>query len=135
LKARTNLEALCTDGGNNGPGLEALLRQYCIKHIPTHVRGGRSGPERPGREAFSWKRDGAGVPLVVSCPGGQQAEVRAGRRAGRFLADFDQTRCGGCLLANQSPTQPLNRRPVRVLRVRARQVHVTQLRQRAAQAR
>jgi hypothetical protein len=135
LEARTDLEALWTDGGYNGPALEALLRQYRIEHIATNVRGGRSGPDRLGLEAFSWERDGAGVPLAVSCPGGQRVEVRAGRRASRFLADFDQTRCESCLLADQCPTQALKRRPVRVLRVRVRRVHVAQLRQRAAQTR
>jgi hypothetical protein len=135
LKARTDLQALWTDGGYNGPELEVLLRQHHIEHIPTRVRGGRSDPHRLGLEAFSWERDGAGVPLAVGCPGGQRAEVRTGRRASRFLADFDQTRCESCVLADQCPTQPLKRRPVRVLRVRARQVQVAQLRQRAAQTR
>jgi hypothetical protein len=135
LKARTDLKTLWTDGGYNGPALETALHQHCIEHIPTRVRGGRSGPDRVGLEAFSWERDGAGVPLAVSCPGGQRVEVRAGRRASRFLADFDQPRCGSCLLADQCPTRPLKRRPVRVLRVRARQVQVAQLRQRALQTR
>jgi hypothetical protein len=135
LKARTDLKALWTDGGYNGPALEAVLRQYRIEHRPTHVRGGRSGPDRLGLEAFSWERDGAGVPLAVSCPRGQRVEVKAGRRAGRFLAEFDQTRCESCLLADQCPTRPLKRRPVRELRVRDRQVQVAQLRQRAAQTR
>jgi hypothetical protein len=120
LKARTDLEALWTDGGYNGPELEVLLREHRIEHIPTRVRGGRSGPDRLGSEALSWERDGAGVPLAVGCPGGQRAEVRTGRRASRFLPDVDQTRCGSCLLADQCPTRPLKRRPVRVLRVRAR---------------
>jgi hypothetical protein len=135
LKARTNLKALWTDGGYNGPALEAVLRQEGIEHIPTRVRGGRCGPDRLGLEAFSWERDGAGVPLAVSCPGGQRVEVRTGRRANRFLADFDQPMCGSCLLAGQCPTQPLKRRPARVLRVRVRQVQVAQLRQRALQTR
>ena len=69
LKVRTNLDALWTDGGYNGPELEALLRQHHIEHIPTNVRGGRSGPNRMGLEAFSWEMDGAGAPLAVSCPG------------------------------------------------------------------
>jgi hypothetical protein len=135
LKARTDLKALWTDGGYNGPALEAVLQQQGIEHIPTHVRGGRSGPDRLGLEVFAWERDPAGVPLAVSCPGGQRVEVRAGRRASRLLADFDQPKCESCLLADQCPTRPLKRRPVRVLRVRARQVQVAQLRQRAAQTR
>ncbi|MCJ7558717.1 MAG: transposase [Gammaproteobacteria bacterium] len=135
LKARTDVESLWTDGGYNGPELEALLRQHQIEHIPTNVRGGRSSPDRLGLEAFSWETDEAGVPLAVTCPGGQRVEVRAGRKTDRFLTNFDQMACETCPLADQCPTHPLKRCPARVLRVRARQVQVAQLRQRVAQTR
>jgi hypothetical protein len=135
LKARTDLEALWTDGGYNGPDLEALLRKYQIEHIPTNVRGRRPSPDRLGLAAFSWQTDEAGVPVAVSCPGAQRVEVGSGRKTGRFLANFDQSVCETCPFADQCPTKPLTRRPSRVLRVRARQVQVARLRQRAAQTR
>jgi hypothetical protein len=135
LKMRTELEALWTDGGYNGPELEALLRQHQIEHIPTNVRGGRTSPGRVGLEAFSWETDEAGMPLTVTCPGGQRVEVRAGRKTAHFLANFDQTTCETCPLADQCPTKPLKRCPARVLRLRARQVQVARLRQRVAQTR
>jgi len=126
--------SLWTDGGYNGPDLEALLCQYQIEHIPTNVRDGRPSPARLGSEAFSWEtRDEVGVALTVSGPGGQRVEVRDGRKTGRLLANFDRTARETCLLAAQCPTKPLTRRPARVLRVRARQVQVTWLRQRVAQ--
>ena len=135
LKARTDLEVLWTDGGYNGPELETQLRQHQIEHIPTNVRGGRSSPDRLGLETFSWEIDEVGVPLSVTCPGGQRVEVRAGRKTGHFLANFDQTVCETCPLVDQCPTKPLKRCPARVLRLRARQVQVAQLRQRVAQTR
>ena len=135
LKARTDLEVLWTDGGYNGPELETRLRQHQIEHIPTNVRGGRSSPDRLGLETFSWEIDEVGVPLSVTCPGGQRVEVRAGRKTGHFLANFDQTVCETCPLVDQCPTKPLKRCPARVLRLRARQVQVAQLRQRVAQTR
>jgi len=135
LKARTDLETLWTDGGYNGPDAELAFREHQVEHIPTNVRGGRASPDRLGLEVFCWETDEAGKPLAVSCPGGQRAEVRAGRKVSRFLADFDQTICETCPFCDQCPTRSLKRRPARVLRLRARQVQVAQLRQRAAQAR
>ena len=135
LKARTDLETLWTDGGYNGPDAELAFREHEVEHIPTNVRGGRASPDRLGLEVFCWETDEAGKPLAVSCPGGQRAEVRAGRKAGRFLVDFDQTACETCSLCDQCPTHSLKRRSARVLRLRARQVQVAQLRQRAAHVR
>jgi hypothetical protein len=135
LKARTDLEALWTDGGYNGPNAELAFREHQIEHIPTNVRGGRASPDRLGLEVFCWETDEAGKPLSVTCPGGQWGEVRAGRKAGRFLVDFDQTVCETCPLRDQCPTHSLKRRSARVLRLSARQVQVARLRQRAARVR
>jgi len=135
LKARTGLEALWTDGGYNGPAAEAIFRANQIEHIPTNVRGRQSAPDRLGLEAFIWEMDEAGTPLAVKCPGGQRVEVKAGRKGGRFLADFEATMCGTCALRDQCPTKPLIRRAKRVLRARARAVQVAQLRQRVARTR
>jgi hypothetical protein len=135
LKARTDLEELWTDGGYNGPAAEAVLRANQVEHIPTNVRGGHSGPERMGLEAFVWTTDETGNPVAANCPGGQRVEVRAGRKRGRFLADFDEMACETCVLRDQCPTQSVKRRAKRVLRTRARAVQVAQLRQRVAQTR
>ena len=135
LKARTDLEALWTDGGYNGPAAEPVFREHQVEHIPTNVRGGRVSPDRLGLEMFCWETDEAGEPLAVTCPGGQRADVRAGRKARRFLVDFDQTVCETCPSCDQCPTRSLKRRSTRVLRLRARQVQVARLRQRAAQVR
>jgi hypothetical protein len=135
LKARTELEELWTDGGYNGPAAEAAFRTNQVEHIPTHVRGGRAVANRLGLEAFAWEMDEAGNPVATHCPGGQRVDVRAGRKRGRFLADFDQTVCETCTLRDQCPTQSVKRRAKRVLRVQARAVQVARLRQRVARTR
>jgi len=135
LKARTELEALWTDGGYNGPDAEAAFRTNQIEHIPTNVRGGHPAPHRMGLDAFRWETDEAGNPVAVNCPGGQGVEVRAGRKRGRFLANFEGTVCETCAMRDQCPTQSVKRRTKRVLRTRARSVQVAQLRQRVAQTR
>jgi hypothetical protein len=135
LKARTDLKALWTDGGYNGPDAEAVFRTNQIEHIPTNIRGGHAASDRLGLETFLWETDEAGTPVAVTCPGGQRVEVKAGRKSGRFLADFEATVCATCALRDQCPTKSLTRRDKRVLRARARAVQVARLRQRAAQTR
>jgi hypothetical protein len=135
LKARTALEVLWTDGGYNGPAAEEAMRKNKIEHIPTNVRGGPPSPDRLGRDRFSWEMDDEGKPVTVGCPGGQQVEVRSGRKAGKYLADFAATMCQVCSFAGQCPTYLLKRRPARVLYVTIRQVQVARLRQRVAWAR
>jgi hypothetical protein len=135
LKARTALAVLWTDGGYNGPAAEAAFRKDKVEHIPTNVRGCHPSPDRLGRDSFSWKIDEEGEPVTVGCPGGQWVEVRAGRKAGNHLADFDATLCQACSLAEECPTEPRKLRPARVLYVTTSQVRVARMRQRAAWAR
>lgn len=135
LKARTDLDELWTDGGYNGPTAEAAFQEHQVEHIPTNVRGGHPVPERLGLDAFEWETDETGRPVTVSCPGGQQAQVQAGRKRDRFLAGFEDKRCQSCALRDQCPTQPVKRGAKRVLRVYARAVQVAKLRQRVARTR
>jgi hypothetical protein len=135
LKARTGLDILWTDGGYNGPAAETVFRKEKVKHIPTKVRGFYPSPDRLGREQFCWEMNEEGVPVAVGCPGGQQVEVRVGRKAGNCIADFDATICEACPLVGQCPTGPRKYRPARVLNVTLRQVQVARARQQAAWAR
>jgi hypothetical protein len=135
LKARTDLEALWTDGGYNGSDAEETFQQEQVEHIPTNIRGRRPAPDRLGLETFSWEIDEHGTPLTVKCPGGQQAEVKTGRKADRFVAHFEQAGCETCAFAAGCPARPVKRRGGRSLNVSLRQVQVARLRQRAAQTR
>ena len=135
LKARTEVRSLWTDGGYNGSDAEETFRQEQVEHIPTNIRGRRTAPDRLGLETFSWEIDEHGTPLTVKCPGGQQAEVKTGRKADRFVAHFEQTGCETCAFAEGCPARPVKRRGGRSLNVSLRQVQVALLRQRAAQTR
>lgn len=135
LKARTALAVLWTDGGYNGSAAAAVMRNNKIVHVPTNVRGCHPSSDRLGRESFSWEIDEKGEPVTVACPGGQQVEVRMGRKAGNHLADFDVMLCHACPLAEECPTEPKKLRPARVLYVKTSQVRVARLRQRATWAR
>ena len=135
LKERTDLDALWTDGGYTGPDAEDALRQEQVEHIPTNLRGRRTAPDRLGLETFSWEVDADGTPVSVTCPGGQKAEVRTARKAGRFVAYFDQPGCETCPFAEGCPARPMKRRDGRSLNVSSRQVQVALLRQRAARTR
>jgi hypothetical protein len=135
LKARTDLEALWTDGGYNGSDAEEICQQEQVEHIPTNIRGRRTAPDRLGLETSSWKIDENGTPLTMKCPGGQQAKVKRGRKADRFVARFEQAGCETCAFAEACPARPLKRRAGRSLTVSRRQVQVALLRQRAAQTR
>jgi hypothetical protein len=135
LKGRTNLAVLWTDGGYPGPDAAVVFREHQVEHVPTNLRGAQPAPGRLGWADFSWDIDQAGVPRTVRCPGGQEVSVRAGFAPGRFLCDFERSTCETCLWANRCPAEPLQVRPVCVLRVELRQVQVARLRQRAEQAR
>ncbi len=117
LKERTDLDALWTDGGYTGPDAEDALRQEQVEHIPTNLRGRRTAPDRLGLETFSWEIDADGTPVTVTCPGGQKAEVRTGRKAGRFVAYLDQPGCETCPFAEGCPARPMKRRDGRSLNV------------------
>ena len=103
LKARTDLESLWTDGGYNGSDAEETFQQEQVEHIPTNIRGRRTAPDRLGLETFSWEIDENGTPLTVKCPGGQQAEVKTGRKADRFVAHFEQAGCETCAFRRRVP--------------------------------
>ena len=132
LTARTDLETLWTDGGYISTDATEALKAEDVTQVPTAIRGRSPDPGRVGLDAFTWELDAAGVPAQVTCPEQQQVALRPGRVADRYLADFDIDICASCPLADRCPTEPLTRRPVRVLRVDHRAIQVAILRQRSA---
>jgi hypothetical protein len=135
LKNRTALKVLWTDGGYNGCAAAEVMRKNEILHIPTNVRGCHPTPDRMGRDSFFWEIGAEGQPVAAGCPGGQMVEVRAGRKPGNHLVDFDATLCQKCSMAGECPTEPKKLRPARVLYVKTSEVRVARMRQWAAWAR
>ncbi len=129
LKDRTGVETVWTDGGYNGPAAEKVMRDQEVEHRTTAIRGSKppSSDDRLKLEEFEWETDEEGKPVKVVCPGDQEVEVIAGRKEGRFAAEFDDELCAACPFSDRCPAEALKRRPVRVLRLNTRAAQVAKM--------
>lgn len=134
LQERLAVAELHVDGGYNGAEATATATDCGVTLYPTAIRGGQADPEAVTLAEFTWT-DAAETPAQVTCPQGYTAPLQPGRQTGRYLADFPAETCAGCPLRAQCPTQPLQQRPVQVLRVSQRQIEVARLRQACATTR
>jgi hypothetical protein len=136
LKERTGVNEMHTDGGYNSPEVDEAMQEQQVQQIQTAIRGRQPTEEKLGLEDLAWQVNAVdGQPESVTCPHGQQAEIAAGRKEGRYRAAFDSSGCESCPLRDQCPTQPLKRRPENVLRFSQRDVNVALRRQRCADER
>jgi len=131
IQQRMPLTDLDIDGGYTGPDATQLATTSAVDLHPTAIRGARPAADTLELAAFTWEYEAA-APTQVTCPHGQLVPVCPGRKEGRYLAAFNAETCAECPLRDRCPTQPLKRRPVRVLRVARRQIAVAQLRQACA---
>ena len=132
LQSRMPLTDLDIDGGYIGEETTKTTNEAEVALHPTAIRGAQPDPDSVGLADFDWEHTGD-EPTQVTCPHGQTVPLRPGRAKHRYLADFDAALCTDCPLRDRCPTQPLKRRPVRVLRVNRRQIEVAQLRQACAE--
>jgi hypothetical protein len=89
LKARTDLDQMNTDGGYNSPEVDREMRQAQVELIQTAIRGLQPSGDQFNLAHCELEVDAAtGVPLRITAPNGQQAEVEAGRKPGRYIARF-----------------------------------------------
>jgi hypothetical protein len=136
VKERTGVNEMHTDGGYNSPEVDEAMQEQQVQQIQTAIRGRQPAEEKLGLEDLTWQVNAVdGQPESVTCPHGQQAEIAAGRREGRYRAAFDSSGCESCPLRDQCPTQPLKRRPENVLRFSQQDVNVALRRQRCADER
>jgi hypothetical protein len=136
LKERTDVNEMHTDGGYNSPEVDEAMQEQQVQQIQTAIRGRQPAEEKLGLEDFTWQTNADdGQPQSVTCPHGQQAEIAAGRKEGRYRAAFDSSGCESCPLRDQCPTEPLKRRPENVLRFSQQDVNVALRRQRCADER
>jgi hypothetical protein len=136
LKERTGVNEMHTDGGYNSPEVDEAMQEQQVQQIQTAIRGRQPAEEKLGLEDLAWQVNAVdGQPESVTCPHGQQAEIVAGRKEGRYRAAFDSSGCESCPLRDQCPTQPLKRRPENVLRFSQQDVNVALRRQRCADER
>jgi hypothetical protein len=136
LKERTGVNEMHTDGEYNSPEVDKGMQAQQVQQIQTAIRGRQPAEEKLGLEDFAWQVNADDGRLEgVTCPHGQQAEITAGRKEGRYRAAFDSSGCGDCPLRDQCPTEPLKRRPENVVRFSQQDVNVALRRQRCADER
>ena len=124
------VEQVTVDGGYTGPAAEQACEDQQVELRPTRLRGGKSRGDQWGCEAYTWEVDAEGRPVRVTCPEGQTAEVRQGRKPSRYLARFDRERCADCpFFQHQCQVRERKRVPP-TLYVTQRAVTVAQQRQR-----
>lgn len=124
LVERTDVDEIHTDGGYNSPKVDQTLHANRIEQFQTAIRGNKSSDDRLSVSEFVFTRDEEGQPQLVLCPQGQEVEIKPARKEGRFTALFDPEICQTCPLFAKCPTQPLRRKPKRVLRVTQQQVNI-----------
>lgn len=96
-----SVEKVTVDGGYTGPTAEQTCEEHQVDLRATGMRGGRSAPDHLGWEAYTWKMDGDGQPVRVTCTEGQTTDLRPGGGEGRFIARFDRAWCAQCPLFNK----------------------------------
>ncbi len=142
LQQRQGLQTLHIDGGYTGPAATQTATDTGVTLTPTAIRGGQPDAAQVGLAEFQWETtvtpsadQSVAVPTQVTCPQGHTVPVQPGRAAARYQAEFPAANCAPCPLRERCPTQPLQRRPGRVLRVSQRQVAVALARQACAAVR
>ena len=135
LKERTDLDEMHADGGYGSEDVDNTLADLEVDLVQTAIRGAKPAAECLGLDDFQWKVKANGQPQQVTCPQEVQVTVISGRTKDRYLAYFSTVVCDTCPCSHKCPTEPLKRRPKRVLRFSKQQVNVARRRQLAAQAR
>jgi hypothetical protein len=136
LAERTDVDEMHTDGGYNSPQVDELMLEQQVQQIQTAIRGRQPTEEKLGLEDFAWQTNADnGQPESVTCPQGQQGEIAAGRKPGRYRAVFAASDCESCPLRDRCPTKPLKRQPMNTLRFSQQDVNVALRRQRCADER
>lgn len=128
LCERTELEELITDGGYLGETAAEALTAKSVELKTSAIKGKPRGGDTIGFEEFTVERDEEQTVSGVTCPQGQAAELRPGKKAGCYSAGFDAEECGKCPFADRCPARPLKKRPVRVLRFTDQTIRVAQQR-------
>ncbi len=100
LASRTDLHTLHTlhtDGGFCGPTVDEALRVLGIQQVPSAMRGSQPSADHPTLADCTLVCDDRGKPTQVTCPHGHAAEVKAGRKPGRYLVRWTDDPCPeGC---------------------------------------
>jgi len=128
LCERTDLQELITDGGYLGDTSAEALIEQSVELKTSAIKGKPRSGDTIGFEEFTVERDKEQTVSGLSCPQGESAEVRPGRKPGRYGAGFDAEVCEQCPLAARCPARRLKKRPVYVLRFTDTDIRVAEQR-------
>ena len=99
LKARTGVHTIYNDAGFCSPDVDQVLRKLKVAQVPTALRGRAPDPTRTSLADCDIHLDADGQPLELVCPHGSTAQVVSGRKEGRFIARWTDTRCPECRIS------------------------------------
>lgn len=89
LKARTDLDQMNIDGGYNSPEVDRAMRKEGVEQVQTAIRGRQPASDKFNLAHCELEVDpDTGEPLRVTAPNGQEVEVEAGCKPGRYIARF-----------------------------------------------
>ena len=128
------VEKATVDGGYTGPTAEAVCDTHGVELHPSRVRGGKGKADKWGWDEYAWQLSDEGVPQQVGCPRGQLIVLEPGRKAGRWLARFEEETCGQCPFFQKQCRVKSRQRTGPTLLVTTRSIQVAQLRQRITAA-
>jgi hypothetical protein len=127
LKERTDVHELTTDGGYMSDASRRAMAAHHVRHVLTSLRGAQPGAVSLGTFAITQEADGR--PATITCPLQQTAPLMS-THPNRYRADFDLQACAECPQAQRCAARVLQRRPVRALYLRQRDIE-SALQQRA----
>lgn len=97
------------------------------------IKGRKSSVDTIGLAVFRLARDEQGALIGVTCPEGQAAEIRVGRKTGHYSVGFCASLGEGCPLSGQWAAKPLKNRNVRILRINLKDLQAALRRQQVAE--
>ena len=133
LKERIEFDELYTDAGYTGEtAAEATTKNQVTQHVSA-IKGRKKEKTGLGLEDFAVTRNGEGTVTAITCPHGQNGELRESKNDNRYTAGFSAAACQTCPLIDQCPAKRLKKRPLFVLRFTTTDLRVAATRKQVAQ--
>ncbi len=133
LKEREGIDELYTDAGYTGEtAFQATERHQVTQHVSA-IKGRKKGKNTLALENFTVTRDSEGKITAITCPHGQEGELRESKKSNRYTAGFSAAACQTCPFIDQCPAKRLKKRPRFVLRFTTTDLRVASTRKQVAQ--
>jgi hypothetical protein len=115
LKADMGLHTLLTDGGYAGPVAAEALDQQGVTLKTSAIKGAKRVAGKLGLEVFTQESNPENKEIIIRCPQGYVAEIKASPDGTRMTAVFSNEKCSQCPQQNQCPAKRIMRKSVRIV--------------------